>query len=250
MCKVIAHKLNEAVIKRCQNTERPVACLLSGGLDSSVVTALANNYFKQNDSSHALETYSIGIKGSTDLVYAKRVADYLGTKHTEVLMTEQEMIDAIPEVIYNIETYDTTTIRASIGNYLIAKYISQHSEAKVILNGDGSDELFGGYLYMKKCPSDEEFDVEIRRLLSNIHYYDVLRSDKSISSNGLEARTPFLDTSLVNYVLSLPASERNHNFPRLSEKYILRNSFTRQSMVKRFCRMMCYGERKRPLVME
>jgi asparagine synthase (glutamine-hydrolysing) len=111
----------------------------------------------------------------------------------------------------------------------VAKYISEHSEAKVILNGDGSDELFGGYLYMHKCPSDMAFEGEITRLLSNIYYYDVLRSDKSISSNGLEARTPFLDKSLVQYVLSVPASERNHTNLRLSEKYLLRNSFTIQN---------------------
>ena len=154
------------------------------------------------------------------------VADYLGTKHTEVIVTEEQMFQAIPEVIYAIETYDVTTIRASIGNYLVAKFINQNSDAKVIFNGDGSDELFGGYLYMNKCPDDIEFDIETRRLLSNINYYDVLRSDKSISSNGLEPRTPFLDKSFINYVLSIPNNIRNHNNLDACEKYLLRQAFS------------------------
>ena len=137
------------------------------------------------------------------------------------------MFEAIPEVIKSIESYDTTTIRASIGNYLIGKYISKHSDAKVILNGDGSDELFGGYLYMNKCPNDIEFDKETRRLLKDIYLFDVLRSDKSISSNGLEPRTPFLDITFVNYILSIPAYFRNHTNLNQCEKYLLRQSFTK-----------------------
>ena len=136
------------------------------------------------------------------------------------------MFEAIPEVIRAIESYDTTTVRASIGNYLLGKYISTHSEAKVIFNGDGSDELLGGYLYMNKCPDDIEFDKEVRRLLKDIHLFDVLRSDKSISSHGLEPRTPFLDKSFVNFILSIPPYYRNHkNGGCRIEKQILRNSF-------------------------
>ena len=199
----ISKYLNEAVIKRCNATERPIACLLSGGLDSSLIAALASNYFLQFKKDIKIETFSIGLKDSEDIKYAKIVADYIGSKHTEIIVTEAEMFDDIPEVIKAIESYDTTTIRASIGNYLIGKYISKNSNAKVILNGDGSDELFGGYLYMNKCPNDIEFDKETRRLLKDIYLFDVLRSDKSISSNGLEPRTPFLDRTFVNYVLSL-----------------------------------------------
>jgi len=221
----ISKYLEIAVMKRCITTERPVACLLSGGLDSSLVTALVANYIQQHELQNTLETFSIGLKGAPDLKYAKIVADYLGTKHTEVIVTEDDMFQAIPEVIYAVETYDVTTIRASIGNYLVAKYISQNSDAKVIFNGDGSDELFGGYLYMKKCPDDIEFDIETRRLLENIFYYDVLRSDKSISSNGLEPRTPFLDKTFVNYVLSIPNHIRNHNNLDVCEKYLLREAF-------------------------
>jgi asparagine synthase (glutamine-hydrolysing) len=225
----ISNLLNAAVIKRCLTTERPIACLLSGGLDSSLIAALTNHFYKINDYSYQLETYSIGLKGSEDLKYARFVADYLQTKHTEIIVTEKEMFDAIPEVIYAIESYDVTTIRASIGNYLLGKYISKNSNAKVILNGDGSDEVCGGYLYMNKCPDDIEFDKETRRLLKDIHLFDVLRSDKSISSHGLEPRTPFLDKSFVNYYLSIYPSIRNHNNKKNIEKYILRNSFSKEN---------------------
>ncbi len=225
----IAMCLNTAVIKRCNTTERPVACLLSGGLDSSLIAALVSNYF--SSMKIQIETFSIGLQDSEDIKYAKIVADYIGSKHTEIIVSEDDMFNAIPEVIKSIESYDTTTVRASIGNYLIGKYISQNSEAKVIFNGDGSDELFGGYLYMHKCPDDIEFDKETRRLLKDIHLFDVLRSDKSISSNGLEPRTPFLDRSFVNSVLSIPAYFRNHNNFKETEKYLLRNSFSE----KYFC---------------
>jgi len=218
--------LNAAVNKRCLTTERPIACLLSGGLDSSLVAALVNNYYTSHSLPNKLETYSIGLEGSEDLKYAKIVAQYLDTNHTEIIVTEKEMFDAIPEVIKAIESYDTTTVRASIGNYLLGKYISTHSEAKVIFNGDGSDEIFGGYLYMNNCPDDIEFDKETRRLLKDIHLFDVLRSDKSISSHGLEPRTPFLDRNFVNFILSIPPYYRNHKNSIFNiEKYILRNCF-------------------------
>ena len=224
--KNVSHHLNNAVIKRCLATERPIACLLSGGLDSSLVTALANNFIETQKLNSKLETYSIGLAGSEDLKFARLVADYLGTTHTEIIVTEIEMFDAIPEVIYAIESYDTTTVRASLGNYLLGKYISKHSTAKVILNGDGADELCGGYLYMNKCPDNIEFDKETRRLLKDIYLFDVLRSDKSISSHGLEPRTPFLDRTFVNNYLSIPVSFRNHNNEPNIEKHVLRTSFS------------------------
>jgi len=225
ICKNIAMYLINAVEKRCLTTERPIACLLSGGLDSSLITALVNEYYKKNNFTTPLETYSIGLEGSEDIKYAKIVANYLGTKHTEIIVTEEEMFSVIPEVIHKIESYDTTSVRASIGNYLLGKYIAKHSDAKVIFNGDGSDELCGGYLYMNKCADSIEFDKETRRLLSDIHFFDVLRSDKSISSNGLEPRTPFLDRSFVNYYLSIPADIRFHMNHGKPEKYLLRKSF-------------------------
>ena len=207
--------LTSAVLKRCQCTERPVACLLSGGLDSSLVASIAKKYAD-------IETFSIGFSNSEDLKMARKVADHIGSRHHEVIITKEEYLDAIPHVIKTIESYDTTTVRASVGNYLVAKHIASVSEAKVILNGDGSDEVCGGYLYMHKCPDAIEFDKETRRLLSNIHYFDVLRSDKSISSNGLEPRTPFLDLQFVQYYLSI---HPNIRFPKGIEKLLLRSSF-------------------------
>jgi asparagine synthase (glutamine-hydrolysing) len=221
---MISESLRSAVEKRCLTTDRPIACLLSGGLDSSLITALVNDFYKTNLDC-VLETYSIGLIGSEDLKYARIVADYLQTKHTEIIVTEQEMFEAIPEVIYAIESYDTTTVRASIGNYLLGKYISKNSLAKVIFNGDGSDELCGGYLYMGNCPDSIEFDKETRRLLKDIHLFDVLRSDKSISSNGLEPRTPFLDKTFTNAYLSIPPDIRFHKNLGKCEKFMLRNSF-------------------------
>ena len=233
ICKNIFNYLSKAVQKRVLTTERPIACLLSGGLDSSLITSLVNHYsYKQ------IETYSIGLEGSEDLKYAKIVANFLGTKHTEVILTEQDFINAIPEVIYAIESYDTTTVRASIGNYLLAKYISQHSEAKVIFNGDGSDELCGGYLYMNYASSSLDFDNETKRLLKDIHMFDVLRSDKSISSNGLEPRTPFLDRSFVQYYLSIDPNYRFHKRNNVCEKYLLRKAFDRKIGVKCDCNLI------------
>lgn len=227
--KNICNLLNNSVKKRVIGTsDRPIACLLSGGLDSSLITALVNKYY-----SNTLETYSIGMEGSEDLKRAKIVADYLGTKHTEIILTKEEFFKAIPETIAAIESYDTTTVRASVGNYLIGKYISKNSKAKVIFNGDGSDELTGGYLYFLKAPDDINFDKECRRLLKDIHCFDVLRSDKCISSNGLEPRTPFLDREFTDYYLTLPISIRNPMSDcsfiindNHCEKFLLREAFS------------------------
>uniref|UniRef100_A0A6C0C0A8 asparagine synthase (glutamine-hydrolyzing) n=1 Tax=viral metagenome TaxID=1070528 RepID=A0A6C0C0A8_9ZZZZ len=219
--------LKNAVYKRCSNTERPVACLLSGGLDSSLICSLVCEYNKQHNKPPP-ETYSIGITGSQDLHYAKIVADFLHTKHTEIKISESDFVNEIPNVIKTVESYDTTTIRASIGNYLLGKYIRLNSEAKVILNGDGADELCGGYLYMFHAPDDIEYDNECVRLLKEIHMFDVLRSDKCISSHGLEPRTPFLDRSWVQFYMSIPINIRNHNNGKHMEKYLLRNAFSEQ----------------------
>ena len=219
----IQNHLIAAVEKRCCTTERPIACLLSGGLDSSLITALVTEYHNKNGLP-PVETYSIGLAESVDLKYAKLVAEHLGTKHTEIILTEEDFCEAIHTVIQAIESYDTTTVRASIGNYLLGKYIAKHSQAKVIFNGDGSDELTGGYLYMQKAPDSIEFDRECRRLLKDIHTFDVLRSDKSISSHGLEPRTPFLDRAWTQYYLSIPPGIRK--FSGQTEKYWLRYVFS------------------------
>ena len=213
-----------AVKKRCLTTERPIACLLSGGLDSSLVAALVNDFHLERGLP-PVETYSIGLSGSEDLRCASIVANHIGSKHTEILLTEDDFTNAIPEVIRTIESYDTTTVRASIGNYLLGKYITKHSDAKVIFNGDGSDELCGGYLYMKMAPDSLEFDKECRRLLKDIYAFDVLRSDKCISSHGLEPRTPFLDRAWTQYYLSIPATIRYIALQKNCEKYLLRSAF-------------------------
>jgi len=215
----IRNKFCNAVKKRVETTDRPIACLLSGGLDSSIVCSLVNKYYKDT-----LETYSIGLEGSEDLKYARIVAEYLQTKHTEIIVSEDDFFDQIPEVIKNIESYDTTTVRASVGNYLVAKYISENSDAKVILNGDGSDELMGGYLYINSAPNHLEFDKECKRLLTDIHYFDVLRSDRCISTNGLEARTPFLDREFVDTYLSISSNVR-YETNKMQEKYLFRKAF-------------------------
>jgi asparagine synthase (glutamine-hydrolysing) len=219
----IQNYLITAVEKRCNTTERPIACLLSGGLDSSLIAALVSEYHKKNGLP-PIETYSIGLSGSEDLRCAKIVAEYIGSNHKEILLTEKDFTDAIPDVIRDIESYDTTSVRASIGNYLLGKYISSNSQAKVIFNGDGSDELCGGYLYMGLAPDVLEFDKECRRLLKDIHAFDVLRSDKCISSHGLEPRTPFLDRSWTQYYLSIPAHIR-FNTNKTCEKFLIRQSF-------------------------
>ena len=223
--KLISNSLYNAVKKRVLTTDRPVACLLSGGLDSSLITSLVKRAIEETGKQSNLETYSIGMNGSEDLKYAKMVADFLGTKHTSIELSEKEFLDAIPEVIYAIESYDTTSVRASVGNYLVSKYISVHSDAKVIFNGDGSDELCGGYMYFHCAPDCFEFDKECRRLLKQIHMFDVQRSDRSISSNGLEPRTPFLDRSFTQMYLSLSPHIRHHKGNNQCEKYLLRKSF-------------------------
>ena len=196
----IYNNLNNAIKKRVKGTtERPIACLLSGGLDSSLVTALVNKYHEGQ-----LDTFSIGMEGSEDLKYAKEVANYLNTNHTEIVLTPDEFFDAIPDVIRTIESYDTTTVRASVGNYLVGKYISENTDIKVVFNGDGSDEITGGYLYFLKAPNALEFDTECRRLINEIHFFDCLRSDRCIAAHGLEPRTPFLDRTFVEEYFAIP----------------------------------------------
>jgi asparagine synthase (glutamine-hydrolysing) len=216
---ILYQGLYNAVKKRVVGTtDRPIACLLSGGLDSSTIAALTNSFLPKG----TLKTYSIGLEGSPDLMYAQKVADHLGTIHTSIVLTEDEFFNAIPEVIKAIESYDTTSVRASVGNYLVGKYISEHSKAKVIMNGDGADELMGGYKYFNHAPNFTEFDRECKRLLTDIQYFDVLRSDRCISTHGLEPRTPFLDRSFVQVYLSLPAELRSHVYNKQPEKFLLR----------------------------
>jgi asparagine synthase (glutamine-hydrolysing) len=144
---------------------------------------------------------------------------------TEIIKTPEEFLNAIPHVIKDIESYDTTTVRASVGNWLVSKYIKENTECKVVFNGDGSDEIFGSYMYFYNAPNDSEFEAESQRLLKDIHYFDVLRSDRSISSHGLEPRTPFLDRQFVQVALSMPTQYRRPVKGSIVEKNMLRRAF-------------------------
>ena len=216
-------QLKMAIVLRVCNSDRPIASLLSGGLDSSIISAYVSRFYKINKKQQ-LETYSIGLQDAEDLKFSKKVADHIGSKHKQIIVSNETFINSIPDVIKDIESYDTTSVRASVGNWNIGKYIKSNSEAKVIFNGDGADELMGGYMYFHCAPNNKEFDNEIKRLLKDIHRFDVLRSDKSISSHGLEARTPFLDREFTKYYLSIPIEYRNHNETKKCEKYLIRKA--------------------------
>ncbi|MBT3590471.1 MAG: asparagine synthase B [Candidatus Marinimicrobia bacterium] len=220
ICASIRHHLTSAVNKRLMS-DREIGCLLSGGLDSSLITGLVAKEYN----GRGLNTFSIGMEGSVDLVYAKEVADFLGTKHHQIELTQKDFLKAIETVIYNIESYDTTTVRASVGNYLVSKYISENSDCKVIFNGDGADEVCCGYVYLKNAPSPGALQIESERLVKEIYLFDVLRSDRSISSNGLEARTPFLDKAFVKYYLSIHPELKQFDGEKRLEKYLLRKAF-------------------------
>lgn len=216
----IRSALEDAVWKRVQNTDRELAVALSGGLDSTIIASIAAKCIAPR----RLRTFSIGLEGSPDLAFAAIAAKHINADHTEILCTESDFISAVPEVIRAIESYDTTTVRASVGNYLLAKYISENTDCKVVLNGDGSDEVAGGYIYFRAAPSNAAFDAECRRLVSNIHYFDVLRSDRCVAAFGLEARTAFLDPAFVSAYFMTPVEER---IPRDGgiEKALLRSAF-------------------------
>ena len=221
--RAIRYALEEAVRKRML-TDRPVAALLSGGLDSSLIAALVQQNLRQCGQP-PLKTFTIGFKGSSDVAHARMVADWIGSDHTEIIMTPDDFFLAIPDVIKAIESFDTTTVRASVGNYMVAKKIKELSDCKVVFNGDGADELFGGYLYFNKAPNNEAFHSETARLLKDIHYFDVLRSDRTVSAHGLEARTPFLDKQFVAVVRSIHPELLRPVRGQQVEKYSLRSAF-------------------------
>lgn len=212
---------SNAVVCRL-DSDRPLGALLSGGLDSSLVVAVASKYLKETYNK-TLHTFSIGLPNSTDEYYAQLVADHCHTIHTHIQLDEQQFIDAIPSVIWATETFDITTIRASTGQYLISQWIANNTDIKVLLIGDGSDELCSGYLYFHNSPSPSDSHLENIKLLKEIHLYDVDRADRGIAHHGIEARVPFLDYRFVNYYMSID--------PRLRipingiEKWLLRTAF-------------------------
>tara|TARA_Y100001972_G_C7658189_1_gene331641 strand:- start:152 stop:1705 length:1554 start_codon:yes stop_codon:yes gene_type:complete len=215
----INNMLVDSVRKRLIS-DRPIGCLLSGGLDSSLIASILSKFLKE--SGEKLKTFSVGFSDSEDLKYARRVSKYLKTDHYELILDYEKVMHRIPEVIMHIETYDVTTIRASLGMYLLSEYISNNHPEKVIFSGEGSDELFGGYLYFHNSPSIRDFELETKRLVDDLCYFDVLRSDRCTSAFGLELRVPFLDKDFMTYVLSISGEHRRCNY---LEKYILRMSF-------------------------
>jgi asparagine synthase (glutamine-hydrolysing) len=207
-----------SAIQKRLHADVPVAFLLSGGLDSSLVCSIAAKYLNKQ-----IETFAIGLDvNPIDLKYAKQVAQYLNSKHHEVIITNADVLEALHHVIYLTETWDITTIRASIPMYLLCKYIKQNTKAKVLLTGEISDELFG-YKYTDFAPNAQEFQTESQKRIKELYMYDVLRADRCISSNGLEARVPFSDKKFIEYVMSIDPELKLNKYKM--GKYLLRKAF-------------------------
>lgn len=217
--------LHESIFKRVRNTDRSVAFFLSGGLDSSIIASVAAKMFYPKK----IETYSIGTseKESPDLIAAKEVAKHIGSNHHVIQFNPETLFEKIEATVKAIESYDCTTVRASVPMYALSEYISTHTEHKVILSGEGADELFGGYLYFHNAPNDDEFHKETIRLCQDVHMYDVLRADRCTAAHGLELRVPFFDKAFVEYVISLHPSLKTPNSKTNKglEKMILREAF-------------------------
>lgn len=215
--KNIREKLIEGIRKRL-DADAPLGFLLSGGLDSSLVCAVSQRILKK-----PIKTFAIGMNtDAIDLKYAKQVADYIGSDHTEVIISAKDAIDAIEPVVALLGTFDITTIRASIGMYLVCKYIHEHTDVRVLMTGEISDELFG-YKYTDFAPSPEEFQKEAEKRVRELYMYDVLRADRCISVNSLEARVPFGDLDFVSYVTSIDPEMKMNKYG--IGKYLLRRAF-------------------------
>uniref|UniRef100_H2YGT1 Asparagine synthetase [glutamine-hydrolyzing] n=1 Tax=Ciona savignyi TaxID=51511 RepID=H2YGT1_CIOSA len=229
--KNIRTLMTNAVEKRLMSYRR-VGSLLSGGLDSSLVAAITAQKLRERGVEQPIQTFSIGVESSPDVIAARKVAEHIKSEHHEVTFSPQEGIRALEETIFALESYDVTTVRASIPMYLISRYISENTDTIVIMSGEGADELAQGYIYFHKQPSPQEGDIESKRLLTDLYLFDVLRTDRSTAAHGLEVRAPFLDHAFVSYFLSLPASKR---MPQVSvdgvEKHLLRSSFDGTNLI-------------------
>lgn len=215
--------LFENAVRKRLMAHRRIGCLLSGGLDSSLVAATLIKLMKEKKVPYPLQTFAIGMEDSPDLQAARKVANYIGSEHHEIIFDAEEGIQAVDEVIFTLETYDITTVRASVGMYLISKYIRKKTDSVVIFSGEGSDELTQGYIYFHKAPSPEEAAEDSERLLRELYLFDVLRADRTTAAHGLELRVPFLDHRFTAYYLSLPPEIR---MPKNGvEKYLLREAF-------------------------
>lgn len=227
---VIKKGLEDAVHRQLM-CDVPYGVLLSGGLDSSIISAITQKFsakrIEDDDNSKAwfpqLHSFSVGLEGSPDLEYAQKVADSIGTIHHPIHFTIQEGVDAIKEVIYHLETYDVTTVRASTPMYLMSRKIKAMG-IKMVLSGEGADELFGGYLYFHKAPNDQEFHEELCRKVSKLHMFDCLRANKSMAAWGIEARVPFLDKEFVDVAMRTNPKAKECKDGKI-EKNILREAF-------------------------
>ena len=225
------HKALEDAVERQLMSDVPYGVLLSGGLDSSIISAIAKRKasmrIESGNTEQAwwpqLHSFAIGLSGSPDLVAARKVADHIGTVHHEIHFTVQEGLDALRDVIYHIETYDVTTVRASTPMYLLARVIKSMG-VKMVLSGEGADEIFGGYLYFHKAPNAEEFHKETVRKLSKLHQYDCLRANKSLAAWGVEGRVPFLDKEFMDVAMRLNPADKMAGKERI-EKWVLRKAF-------------------------
>lgn len=221
----------EAAVHRQLMSDVPYGVLLSGGLDSSITSALAKKYSKKRiedeDKNEAwwpqLHSFAIGLKGSPDLAAARKVADSIDTIHHEINFTVQEGLDAIRDVIYHIETYDVTTIRASTPMYLLARVIKSMG-IKMVLSGEGADEIFGGYLYFHKAPNAKAFHEETVRKLGKLHMYDCLRANKTLAAWGVEGRVPFLDKEFMDVAMRINPEDKMIKNGRI-EKWVIRKAF-------------------------
>ena len=221
----------EQAVHRQLMSDVPYGVLLSGGLDSSITSALAKKYSKnriESDDQKAawypqLHSFAVGLTGSPDLKAAKLVADHIGSIHHEVTFTIQEGLDAIKDVIFHLETYDVTTVRASTPMYLMARVIKSMG-IKMVLSGEGADEIFGGYLYFHKAPNPKEFHKETVRKLEKLYQYDCLRANKSLAAWGIEGRVPFLDKEFIDVAMRINPKDKMINKDRM-EKWVLRKSF-------------------------
>ncbi|MFN8211064.1 MAG: asparagine synthase B [Bacteroidales bacterium] len=227
----ILRKALEEAVHRQLMSDVPYGVLLSGGLDSSIVSAVARKYaamrIETQDLKEAwwprLHSFAVGLKGSPDLAAAKKVADHIGTVHHEIVFSIQEGLDAISDVIYHLETYDVTTVRASTPMYLLARVIKSMG-VKMVLSGEGADEIFGGYLYFHKAPDAKSFHEETVRKLGKLHLYDCLRANKSLAAWGIEGRVPFLDKEFLDVAMQLNPEDKMAKDGKM-EKWILRKAF-------------------------
>ncbi|XP_044752180.1 asparagine synthetase [glutamine-hydrolyzing] [Coccinella septempunctata] len=219
-----------AAVKKRLMADRRIGCLLSGGLDSSLIASLLVREAKKENVPYKVQSFSIGMDDSPDLKAARKVADFIGTEHHEIIFTEEDVERILDDVIYTLETPDITTIRASIPMYLISKYIQDNTDTTVLFSGEGADEVAQGYIYFRDAPDSSSAHEESIRLLSEIYMFDGLRADRTTSSQSLELRVPFLDLQFTNYYLSIEGSLRQPKDKSI-EKYLLRSAFDKDDLL-------------------